>query len=226
MLGLMRRDLRVFCLEATGRMALPWDVLAEGWEAPRPKSPFDAQAITTQSLKQGFVDAGALSKLAPKAIVMHALHFFLYNPRTTATFIRDPGGVLNQKDLEKLAKDALEGGYPLFMYDTNDNEIFADGPEMFADMEWGYDVTRSIAGGQNDAIESTPPKVSVEKVQGKTGAGWKISIAKPYQFYLDAGQKAGEKTAAQLAKKNIFPVEGDGDRSGGSYANVRAKFAK
>jgi hypothetical protein len=186
--------------------------------------------------KQGFVDAGKDSplKLTLKHVIIdQALLLFTANPKSTSTFIRDPQGVFNQNELEKLSQGRLEGseygsGGQHFRYDTNDDEIFADGPEVFDDSEWGYRVTQAIAAGQNDAVESSPPKVSVEQIKGKTGAGWRITISKPYQFYLDQGEKAGEKAAAELAKKKIFPhpERGTGRSDEGAYQKIRQRWAR
>jgi hypothetical protein len=192
-----------------------------------------AADLDTHHQKQGYVDAGkdSLLKLSPKAVVDQAMYLLARDPTQTRTFIRDPNGVFNEAELEKLAKRHFDGRYSTFSFDTNDDEIFADGPAAFYDMEWGYYVTRAIANGQNDAVESSPPKVSVEKVKGKSGDGWKISISKPFQFYLDAGQKAGELEAARLAKKKVFPTDEPSHSPGGrkytgAYEKVRAKFAK
>jgi hypothetical protein len=165
-------------------------------------------------------------KMQPDEAVGEALSLLVRKPTSTETFIRDPNGKLNQQQIEKLANKRLDGvsRVSMFGFDSNDGEIYADGPEMFGDGEWGMALTQADDEAMNKAIESNPPKVTVTAVKGKTGAGWKIVVSKPAQHYIDIGKAAAEKQAALLAKKGIYPKpKGDGHYA---YPKIRAKWLK
>jgi len=210
----------------------PWDRgMTEGLAdimAKKKQGQYVGQDVSNHHLKQGFVDMGNDSplKMQPDEAVGEALSLLVRKPTSTETFIRDPNGKLNQAQIEKLANRRLDGvaHVSMFGFDSNDNEIYADGPEVFGDGEWGYAVTQAEDGATNKAIESTPPKVTVTAVKGKTGAGWKITVSKPAQYYTDIGMAAAEKMAATLAKKGIFP----NPKTDGHYAypKIRAKWLK
>ena len=204
----------------------PWDRgMTEGLAdimAKKKQGQYVGQEVSNHHLKQGFVDMGNDSplKMQPDEAVGEALSLLIRKPTSTETFIRDPNGKLNKEQIEKLANKRLDGvsRVSMFGFDSNDYETFADG-------EWGYSVTQAEDGATNKAIESTPPKVTVTAVKGKTGAGWKITVSKPAQYYTDIGMAAAEKMAATLAKKGIFPKSEKGAGSY-SYPKIRAKWLK
>jgi hypothetical protein len=210
----------------------PWDRgLVEGLAdivAKQKKGQYVGQEVSNHHLKQGFVDMGNDSplKMQPDDAVGEALSLLIRKPTSTETFIRDPNGKLNKEQIEKLANKRLDGvsRVSMFGFDSNDGEIYADGPEMFGDGEWGMALTQADDEATNKAVESNPPKVTVTAVKGKTGAGWKITVSKPAQYYRDIGTAAAEKQAALLAKKGIYPKpKGDGHYA---YAKIRAKWLK
>jgi hypothetical protein len=102
------------------------------------------------------------------------------------------------------------GSYSAYGYDTNDGEIFADGPEMFAEGEWGYRSTQVFAAALDKAIEGDPPKVKIEPVQGTTGSGYKLTVNKSKDHYWAIARAAMKAEQARWAKEGLSPERGSG----------------
>lgn len=195
----------------------PWDralTEAEGWERPQMHNPqhYDYDKARRDLTKmQGYADLSKTAKLKlnAKDAVGLALGALVRDPKAKTAFIKDPSHVLEAKPLQRDAEEWLTGNgepsYGAFGFNNNDREIYADGVEVFVHGEWGYEVTSALDAAQNDALRTNPPKVKVSRIKGKTAEGWRIDIDKPHQFYIDAGRKAAEQRAAELAKKGIFP---------------------
>lgn len=202
-------------MSTTSFYYVPWDRLVE------------AVGVT-------FVDISDVAhrkgtKSAENAAAKAAAEFYVKNPTETVFYVRDPDGALSAKSfpaaLEEWLSDPTWGtNHGAFGFDSSDQEIYADGADAFGG-EWDYYVTKALDAGQNQALEKMPPKVNLEPVQGKTGAGWKLTISHPYKAYLDAGVKVAEKRAAELATSGIFPEGKQGPMSAAPVA-LRQKYLK
>jgi hypothetical protein len=197
------------------RTQTPWDIS----ESAPTLADYEGWKSGSKSIRaSGYFDVAELKKMrmtwreALRALLAAAVE----NPSKTSVFVKDAEGVLSARELKDVAEDLLSGGstpnYGLFGFDNDDYEIYADGPAQFADGEWGLEVTHARDRAQNAELTHNPPTVSVERIKGKTGDGWRLSISKPYQHYIDVGLKAAEKEAAALAKQGIYPSNGVGRR--------------
>lgn len=208
---------------------LPWDAIDEASEqdlitaikAKKAKGLPASYADIDALLKlRGFVDMGKDAPVKtfahPEEAVRQAISLGMVQKPGKTALIRDPHNAIQQDWLLKTATKIVTGGgggygsgsHGAFGYDTNDGEIFADGPEVFTDGKWGYETTSAQAYAQNTELGKNPPKVTVTRVQGKTGGGWKIEVDKDAKHYHDVGLAAADKAAADLAKKGIFPSKG------------------
>ena len=167
---------------------------------------------------RGFVDMGKDAPVKtfaqPEEAVRQAISLGMVQKKGKTALIRDPHNAIQQDWLLKMATEIITGGggrgsgsYGAFGYNTNDGEIFADGYETFIDGEWGYSTTSAWSHAQNTELEKNPPKVTVTRVQGKTGGGWKIEVSKGMDYYDGVGLAAADKAAADLAKKGIYPAK-------------------
>lgn len=198
------------------RSQIPWDSL-------------------TESSSSKFIDLGSMKekdwRKSSGAVADAASKFFVANPSETVFYVRDPKGLLSTSkkntpfdvsgDLEKRLSGGGVPNYGAFGFDNADGEIYADGPGPLGG-EWDYAVVRALDGGKNGALDRDPPKVTLEPVQGKTGNGWRLTISRAYQPYLDAGMKAAEKKAAELASKGVFPS----GPYGAAPKELRAKYLR
>lgn len=173
-----------------------------------------------------FVDVSGMSAKEAKGAVLKACAvYFVQNPTETMFFVRDPKRVLWVDGFALAVEKYLSGdgipGYGAFGADEADGEIYADGAGPFGG-EWDYAVTRARYSGKNQALDKMPPKVKLEPVQGKTGAGWRIVLSHPYQTYVDAGLKAAEAEAVSMMLKGFYP-QGEQSPYSGAPKELRAK---
>jgi hypothetical protein len=203
----------------------PWDEepLHRVSEALQFKSPSDEldkkSAARTLSLKQRFVDVddpvwGAKSHYGtPKfSSVLYAIAALLTEEpkavKTGETFVRDAKKSLDPKKLQQAIKDRLSGkdrghaSYGSFGVDTNDGEIYADGPETWSGGEREMAISQAESSAINKELEKNPPSVVVEPMTGKTGAsGWKIKVSPAYAHYKAIGDKAVAAVEKEYAAK-------------------------
>lgn len=151
-----------------------------------------------------------------KRVLSSAETYYRQDPQALVFYVRDPKGLLDPKVFVKES-------YRLFAHDPNDDELYADGPEPHGGV-WNYEVSGAGIGGFNRAVEQTPPSPRLEPVQGKTGKGWRVTIAKPYQYYLDASEAAEESAAAELAKKGYYPKSPKREHMSAGSDELRAKY--
>lgn len=219
----------------------PWDARVEeanekdlvgSIKAKKAKGHYAGDDISAFLKLRGFVDMGKDAPVktydGPLNAVRQAISIGMVQQHGKVALIRDPGSTIQKDWLEKTATEIVTGNghgpYGAFGYDTNDGEIFADGPEVFADGQWGYQTTSAWAHAQNKELEKNPPKVTVTRVQGKTGGGWKIEVSKGLDHYDAVGAAAADKAAAELAKKGIFPNPKVSRGDSGSLAELRKKW--
>ena len=208
----------------------PWDrplVEASGadsWARPKMHDPqhYDYTKARYDLAKvQGYSDLSKTAKLKVSLddAISTALAVLVHNPTAKTAYIKDPSGLLSADIVAKAAENWLTGkkdgspSYGAFGFHNHDNEIYADGVEVFVHGEWGYEVTQALDQAQNNELEKNPPKVKVTRIKGKTAEGWRIDISKSFQHYTDTGLKAAEKRASELANKGIYPD----DNGGGSW---------
>jgi hypothetical protein len=153
----------------------------------------------------------------PKELVWEIIRNFRA-PNANVVWVRDAKGLLQSMKFSKgTGPDGLRmalnanldpgpyGGGSGFEMDTNDGEIYADGPGTFEDGEWGYRSTQATEAGILKALQADPPKTNVEPVRGSTGRGWKITISKPYGYYLKAGNDAAAAEQAKMRTRGMKP---------------------
>ncbi len=161
-----------------------------------------------------FIDIDKL-KNNPKDLVWQVIRKFF---ASNVVWIRDAKGLLSAWKFPKgMGADGLRqaldhnldpgeyGGGSGFELDTNDGEIYADGPGTFEDGEWGYRSMQATEAGILKALQADPPKTKIEPVQGSTGRGWKITISKPYAFYAKAGKDAAAAEQAKMKSRGMKP---------------------
>jgi hypothetical protein len=197
---------------------LPWDQESGSLsEATSYESMRDAQKA---AIKAGFIDTDKKEFDSAKTIASSLGAIFRMSPDSKKFFIKDRRGVLtNPKDLERLVDDALSS---YFYQDTNDYEIYADGPDGFED-PWGYELHKVWTGTFNKLKN----KATVKAVMGKTAKGWEVTIAKSYSDFAKDAMAEVVKAAEQRAKNSVFPES----EKAGQYVTeipgleaVRAKF--
>lgn len=184
-----------------------------------PPAPFDPLLEATG--KDNYFDLSAVKQWTganPMAVTVigKAETFFRANPTERVFYVRDPKGWLEPK---AFAKEA----YRMFLPDSNDDEMFADGPGPLGG-RWNYEISAASLYGLRDAVEKTPPKPKLEPVQGKTGKGWRITIAVPFQHYKDASDAAKEATAKSLAAEGYYPASADTSYGYAGGPELRAKY--
>lgn len=151
-----------------------------------------------------------------QSVLSAAEAYFRKNPTERVFYARDPKRILDPK---VFAKEA----YRLFSPDENDPEMFADGPGPLGGV-WLHDITAAGIEGFDDEVRKTPPNPKLEPVQGKTSAGWRITIAKPYKHYADASAAAQEQAAQRLAKEGYYPISPKVGYRWAGGPELRAKY--
>lgn len=193
---------------------IPWDVPVE--EGNYGDATWDqTKARYTAVSKQGYADmtAGPKLRLYPSDALDAALGLLRDNPTKTSTYVKDPANVLtkwkSEAELVQAITKRITGGgepnYGLFGFNNSDYEIYSEGEEGFDQGPWGYRITEACDKAQNTELKKNPPKVTLTRIKGKTGEGWRIDVSKPRKHYVDVGMAAAEKMAAELAKQGIFP---------------------
>lgn len=227
----LKRAIRAGALQKTGdggwELSEKGKALLAGVAEQTESAPWDRLA---EAAGERYVDVGK-AKLYPDAIklVRRGLADFVRaNPTEKVFYVRDPNQLLPPSVTAAALKAMLSGdgnaSAGTFGFDNSDQEIYADGSGPFGGV-WDLEVTHAMDYGQNRLLKKMPPEVTLEPVQGKTGAGWKVVLSQSLQTYLDAGIKAAEREAASLALKGFYP-QGEQGQHSRAPKSLRAKYFK
>ena len=130
--------------------------------------------------------------------------WFERNPKETTLFVKDPTRKMRAD--AKAIEASMEGRYDA-ANTTADFEIYADGEDGFGGY-WAMQLHQEMTAAAEEYAKKHPFKFKVEPVQGKTSAGWKVTISYPTEKVREAEVAAMDALAYELAKKGEFPERG------------------